>query len=69
MDKSSPKRSKIVNFGDFLKSKVCRQTVLPDRSIVVGQKMVVKAKILGDFQTMCMRKGASADDNLSLVGN
>ena len=31
--------------------------------------MVVNAKILGDFQTMCMRKGASADDNLSLVGN
>ena len=36
----------------------------PNRSIVVGQKMVVNTKILGDFQTMCMRKGASADDNL-----
>ena len=43
---------------------VCGQTVLPDRSILVGQKMVknvkiekiekIKCDIFGDFQTMCV---------------
>ena len=47
------------NLAIFWKIKVCGQTVLPDRSMSIGQKMVenVKVKkfkcdILGDFQTM-----------------
>ena len=43
----------MVHFGEFLK------TVLPDRSVLIGQKLVENAKIqklkcdiLGDFQTM-----------------
>ena len=38
----------------------CGQTVLPDRSVLIGQKLVenakvrkVKCDILGDFQTLC----------------
>ena len=51
-----PKR---VHFGDFWKPEACGQTVLPDRSILIGQKLAGNAKIeklkcniLGDFQTM-----------------
>ena len=43
----------------FEKPKACCQTELPDRSIVIGQKLVENAKIgkfkcdiLGDFQTL-----------------
>ena len=53
----------MVNFGEFLKE-VWGQTVLPDRSILIGQKLVVIAKIdklncdiLGDFHfsnTVCL---------------
>ena len=49
----------MVNFGEFLKSEACGQTVLPDRSILIGQKLVENAKIekfkcdiLSNFQTM-----------------
>ena len=42
-------------------SEVCGQTVLPDRSVVIGQKLMENAKmpkfkwdILGDFQIMCV---------------
>ena len=47
----------MVHFGEFLKT--CGQTVLPDTSILIGQKLVENAKIqkfkcdiLSDFQTM-----------------
>ena len=43
----------------FLKPEACGQTVLPDRSLLIGQKSVENAKIqnfkcdiLGDFQTL-----------------
>ena len=46
---------KIINFGDFT---ACDQTVLPDMSILKGQKLMGTAKIekfylkiLGNFQT------------------
>ena len=49
----------MVHFGEFWKPEACGQTVLPDRSILIGQKLVENAKIenlkcdiLGDFQTM-----------------
>ena len=50
----------MVNFGEFLKkTKACGHKVLPDRSLLIGQKLVENAKIeqfkwyiLGDFQTM-----------------
>ena len=44
----------------FWKLEAWGQTVLPDRSVLIGQKLVENAKIqkfkcdiLGDFQTMC----------------
>ena len=47
------------NFGEFWKPEACDQTVLPDRSVLIEQKLVENAKIqifkqdmLGDFQTM-----------------
>ena len=45
--------------ASFWEPKACDQTVLPDRSIVIGQKLVENAKIqkfkcdiLSNFQTM-----------------
>ena len=47
----------LANFG---KPEACGQTVLPDRSVLIGQKLVENAKIqkfkydiLSNFQTMC----------------
>ena len=47
------------HFGEFWKRKACGQTVLPDRSVLIGQKLVENAKIkkfkcdiLSNFQTM-----------------
>ena len=49
---------KMVNFGDFLK------TALPDRSVLIGQKLVENTKwekfkgdILSNFQTFWAGKG------------
>ena len=36
---------KMLNLASFLKTEALRQTVLPDRSILIGQKMVENAKI------------------------
>ena len=56
------KMPKMINFGEFLKSWIFGQTVLPDRSILIGQKLVENGKlqkfkcdILSNFQTMCSR--------------
>ena len=35
---------KMVNFGEFLKTEACGQTVLPDGSILIGQKLVENAQ-------------------------
>ena len=51
---------KMVQFGEFFwKPEACGQTELPDRSDLIGQKLVENAKIkkficdiLGDFQTL-----------------
>ena len=52
---------KMLNLARFWKPKACGQTELPDRSVLIGQKLVQNAKIqkfkcdiLGDFQTLCM---------------
>ena len=44
----------------FIKPEACGQTVLPDRSLSIEQKLVENAKIqkfkrdiLGEFQTLC----------------
>ena len=37
---------KIVHFGEFLKTEACGQTMFPDSSIFIGQKLVENAKIL-----------------------
>ena len=46
--------------ASFCKPEACCQTVLPDSSVLIGQKLVENAKIqkfkcdiLSDFQTMC----------------
>ena len=46
--------------ASFWKPDACDQTVLPDRSVLIGQKLVENAKIqkfkfdiLSNFQTMC----------------
>ena len=50
----------MVNLASFGKPEACGQTVLPDRSVLIGQKLVENAKIqkfkcdiLSNFQTMC----------------
>ena len=35
----------MVHFGEFLKNWTCGQTVLPDRSVLIVQKLVENAKI------------------------
>ena len=57
--KFTKKCQKWSNLTSFWKPKACGQTVLPDRSALIGQKLVENAKIrkficdiLGDFQTM-----------------
>ena len=35
----------MVNCGEILKPEVCGQTVLPDRSLLIRQKLVENAKI------------------------
>ena len=35
----------MVHFGEFLKPEACGQTVLLDRSVVIGQKLVENAKV------------------------
>ena len=57
---SGQKFLKMPNLASFWKREAYSQTVLPDMSVVIRQKMVEKAKlqkfkwdILGDFQTMC----------------
>ena len=51
---------KMVNLASFRKLETCGQTVLPDRSVLIGQKLVENAKIqkfkcdiLSNFQTLC----------------
>ena len=60
VDKSSLKIPKMLNLAIFWKREACGQTVLPDRSVLIGQKSMENAKIkkfkwdiLDDFQTMC----------------
>ena len=36
---------KIVNFGEFLKTETCGQKVLPDRSVLIGPKIVENPKL------------------------
>ena len=52
----------MVNLASFWKPEACGQTVLPDRSVLIGQKLMENAKIkkfkcdiLSNFQTMCRR--------------
>ena len=54
------KCQKLSILASFWKPEACGQTVLSDRSVLKGQKLVKNAKIqkfkwdiLGDFQTMC----------------
>ena len=45
VDKSLLKMPKTVNLASFWKPEAFGQTVLPDRSILVGQKLMENAKI------------------------
>ena len=43
---------KMVHFGEFLKTEACGQTVLPDRPVLIGQKLIESAKIqIGHFES------------------
>ena len=60
LDKSSLKMTKMVNLASFWNSEVCGQTVLPDITVLIGQKLEDNAKIqnfkwdiLSNFQIMC----------------
>ena len=60
VDKSLLKVPKMVNLASFWKTEDNGQKVLPDYSVLIGQKLVENAKIpkfkcdiLGDFQTLC----------------
>ena len=58
--------SKMLNLASFLKKReACGQTVLPDRSILIGQKLVENAEIkkfkwniLDDFQTFVSKNNS-----------
>ena len=56
VDKSALKMPKMVNLATFWKPDFFGRTVLPERSLLIGQKMVkiskFKCDILGDFQTL-----------------
>ena len=61
--KFNEKCQKLSILASFWKPEACSQTVLRDRSVLMGQKLVENAKIqkfkcdiLGDFQTLCKRK-------------
>ncbi len=41
------------NLASFWTPKACGQAELPDRSVLIGQKLVENGNILGDFQTLC----------------
>ena len=52
---------KMVNLASFWRIEAYSQTVLPDRSLLIGQKLLEKVKIqkfkcdiLSNFQTMCV---------------
>ena len=52
----------MLNLASFWKREACGQIVLPDKSILIGQKLLKNAQIekfkcdiLSDFQTMCSR--------------
>ena len=45
VDKSSLKRQKWSILANFWKPEACGQTVLPDRSVLIGQKLVENVKI------------------------
>ena len=52
VDKNSLKMPKMVDFWRvFEKFKACGQTVLPDRTILIGQKMVENVKIENSNET------------------
>ena len=66
----------MVQFGEFLKPKACGQTELPDRSVLIGQKLVKNAKIenlkcdiLGDLQTLFVFVGCHVTMLTSQSGN
>ena len=45
VDKRLSKMLKIVNLASFWKTEACSQTVLPERSVFIGQKLMENAKI------------------------
>ena len=54
----------MVHLGGFEKPKACGQIVLPDRSLLIGQKLVenvkiekFKSDIMSNFQTLCFLVG------------
>ena len=46
VSKSSLKMPKMFNFGEFVELEACGQTVLPDQSLLIEQKLVGNAKAI-----------------------
>ena len=60
--------------ASFWEPKACDQTVLPDRSVLIGQKLAENAKIqsfkfdtLSNFQTMWIREYLFQESYLSTL--
>ena len=63
-DKSSLKNAKNGPMWRVFENLTYGQTELPDRAVLIGQKLeknakieIFKCDILGDFQTLCRRRG------------
>ena len=61
----------MLNLASFWKPEACGQTVLPDRSVLIVQKLVKNAKIqkskcdiLGNFQTLWCSSGSLITDQM-----
>ena len=60
----------MVNLASFWKAEACGQTAIPDRSLLIEQKLVKNAKIkknlkcdfLSDFETLCSSQIGKKDE-------
>ena len=68
LDKSFFKMPKMVHFGENLKPKVCNQTVLSDRSLLIGQKIGGKCQNVTFFKVIFKQSGLRVKgQKLSLI--
>ena len=66
---SGQKLPKKVHFANFWKPVACGQTVLPDRSLLIGQKLVENTKIEKTHVTFCCQKSVTRQVKLNRAKN